>query len=105
MSVRGAIFLAFVACAAGPREVGDASSSGAPPDPYDGARAGDARTIGGLAFRWCPAGTFTMGSPPDEPDRRPDEAQTKVTLTKGFWIATFETTQADYQRIMGSLPQ
>jgi hypothetical protein len=35
-----------------------------------------------------------MGSPPDEPERRPGEVQVEVTLTKGFWMAKFETTRS-----------
>ncbi len=45
-----------------------------------------------------------MGSPPNEPERRPGEDQVEVTLTKGFWMAKFETTQGDWKRVVGKLP-
>jgi formylglycine-generating enzyme required for sulfatase activity len=71
---------------------------------YDGVRAGDGRRIAGIELSWCPPGSFTMGSPADEPERRPDERQVQVTLTRGFWIAKYEATQGDFKRVMGSLP-
>ncbi len=63
-------------------------------------------TVNGVefAFRWCPAGTFTMGSPEDEKDRDSDETQHKVTLTKGFWMLETEVTQKQWKAVMGSLP-
>src|SRR5436190_21473770 len=45
-----------------------------------------------------------MGSPSSEPERRPGEDQVEVTLTKGFWIAKYETTQGLWKRVMGKLP-
>ncbi len=45
-----------------------------------------------------------MGSPPGEPERRPDEAQVEVTLTRGFWMAKYEATQGDWKRVVGPLP-
>lgn len=45
-----------------------------------------------------------MGSPPDEPERRPGEDQVEVTLTRGFWAAKHETTQGDWRRVVGELP-
>ncbi|HEY2895073.1 MAG TPA: formylglycine-generating enzyme family protein, partial [Pirellulales bacterium] len=54
------------------------------PAAFRGSKAGDERTVVGLKLCWCPAGTFTMGSPPTEPERRPGEDQVRVTLTKGF---------------------
>jgi formylglycine-generating enzyme required for sulfatase activity len=66
--------------------------------------AGDEREIGGVALCWCPPGTFTMGSPPDEPERRSTEKQVEVTLTEGFWIGKYEATQGDWKRAMGNLP-
>jgi sulfatase modifying factor 1 len=69
-----------------------------------GAKAGDEITVGGINFCWCPAGEFTMGSPSNEPERRPDEDQVEVTLSKGYWMAKFEATQGQWKRVMGKLP-
>jgi formylglycine-generating enzyme required for sulfatase activity len=57
-----------------------------------------------IAFAYCPAGTFTMGSPSFEKDRDSDEPQVKVTLTKGFWMAKTEVTQAQWREVMGGNP-
>jgi len=57
-----------------------------------------------VEFAWIPAGSFTMGSPSDEPERRPGEDQVPVTLTRGFWMAAYETTQGEWKRIVGPLP-
>ena len=69
-----------------------------------GAKSGDQREVAGIKLCWCPPGTFTMGSPRSEPERRPGEDQVEVTLTKGFWIGKYETTQGDWKRVMGELP-
>src|SRR5262249_52694603 len=53
-----------------------------------------------LAFRWCPPGKFTMGSPPGEEGRDQDEAQVPVELTQGFWMLQTEVTQELYQALM-----
>jgi formylglycine-generating enzyme required for sulfatase activity len=45
-----------------------------------------------------------MGSPPGEPDRRQDEAQVEVTLTRGFWIGKYEVTQGQWKKTIGALP-
>ncbi|MDR3110408.1 MAG: formylglycine-generating enzyme family protein [Planctomycetaceae bacterium] len=71
-------------------------------------KAGDKKelTIKGIkyVFRYCPAGTFTMGSPSDERDRDQDEVQHEVTLTKGFWLGETEVTQPQWKAVMGSNP-
>ena len=79
-------------------------SQGAPTNSPFGVKAGEVRAVGGIQLCWCPAGTFTMGSPRSEPERRPGEDQVVVTLTRGFWTAKFETTQGDWKRTMGNLP-
>ena len=63
-------------------------------------------TVNGVefAFRWCPAGTFTMGSPTSEEGRYDDETQHKVTLTKGFWMLETEVTQKQWKAVMGNNP-
>jgi formylglycine-generating enzyme required for sulfatase activity len=71
---------------------------------FAGARAGDTREVGGVTLYWCPPGHFKMGSPPDEPERRPDEDQVNVTLSRGFWMAKYETTQSQWKRVVGKLP-
>jgi serine/threonine protein kinase len=57
-----------------------------------------------LPLRWCPAGSFTMGSPDSEPDRSEDENQVRVTLTKGFWLGETEVTQELYESVVGTNP-
>ena len=56
---------------------------------------------GGGGFVLLPPGTFTMGSPADEPGRDPDETPHLVTLTKAFYVATHEVTQSEWQSVMG----
>ncbi|MBQ4144399.1 MAG: protein kinase, partial [Thermoguttaceae bacterium] len=79
-----------------------------PPEPPKPAvrKAGErmVKTVDGIeyAFRWCPAGTFTMGSPEDEPGRFDIETQHSVTLTRGFWMLETEVTQAMWESVMGT---
>ena len=42
------------------------------------------------------AGTFVMGSPPQEPGRDTDEAQQTVTLTRSFLMQAAEVTNGQY---------
>ena len=53
---------------------------------------------------WCLPGTFLMGSPSGEERRHDNEAQHRVTLTKGFWMAKTEVTQKQWASVMGSNP-
>ncbi|MDO4629911.1 MAG: SUMF1/EgtB/PvdO family nonheme iron enzyme [Planctomycetia bacterium] len=68
-----------------------------------GAGASMVKILDGIEyrFRWCPPGTFIMGSPYTESDRGRDELQHHVTFTKGFWILETEVTQAMWKSIMG----
>ena len=69
-----------------------------------GSQPGAEKDVAGIQLCWCPPGTFRMGSPADEPERRPGEDQVDVTLTTGFWMAKFEATQGQWKRVMGKLP-
>jgi formylglycine-generating enzyme required for sulfatase activity len=71
---------------------------------FIGEKAGAEKVVAGIKMCWCPAGTFIMGSPENEPARRPDEEQVEVTLSKGFWMAKYETTQGEWKRVLGDLP-
>ena len=61
-----------------------------------------------FAFRWCPPGRFTMGSPTSEKGRAnnnyTNETQHLVTLTKGFWLMETEVTQLQWKAVMGYIP-
>jgi formylglycine-generating enzyme required for sulfatase activity len=76
----------------------------APEEEFDGKAAGEERAVEGIKMCWCPPGTFTMGSPPAEPERRPGEDQVRVTHTRGFWVGKYETTQGDWKHVIGMLP-
>ena len=59
----------------------------------------------GMTFILLPAGTFTMGSPSDEPGSYSDEQpQHQVTLTQPFYMQQTEVTQAQWEAVMGSNP-
>lgn len=76
-------------------------------------------------FRWCPAGTFLMGCPPQEqnqivekfidefPDAEVRKSHTKmmegevrheVTLSKGFWMLETAVTQDMWESVTGNSP-
>lgn len=58
----------------------------------------------GMRFVLIPAGAFVMGSPEDERHRDDDEIQHEVTIPRPFYLATTETTQAAWKRVMGRNP-
>ncbi|HPB32689.1 MAG TPA: formylglycine-generating enzyme family protein [Candidatus Sumerlaeota bacterium] len=58
----------------------------------------------GMKFRLIPAGSFLMGSPADEQDRKSDEISHQVTLTQSFWMGVTEVTQAQYAAVTGNNP-
>ena len=57
-----------------------------------------------IPFRWCPVGTFMMGSPVTEAGHGDDEDQVSVTLSRGFWLGETEVTQGQWQSVMGTTP-
>ncbi len=73
-------------------------------DPFSGLKAGEEKIVAGIKLCWCPSGKFIMGSPANEPERRFDEEQVEVTLTKGFWMGKYELTQGQWKNIEGKLP-
>ncbi len=62
----------------------------------------------GMAFALIPSGTFLMGSPDSEPDRKtdqPDEGpQHPVTISRPFYFGVFPVTQREYQAVTGENP-
>jgi len=53
-------------------------------------------------FVWIPPGSFLMGSPIIETDRRTDEILHPVTLTRGFWMNIYEVTIQEFLARMGT---
>ncbi|MBQ7188407.1 MAG: SUMF1/EgtB/PvdO family nonheme iron enzyme [Kiritimatiellae bacterium] len=56
-----------------------------------------------MRFRWCPPGSFMMGSPISEEGRYDDETQHCVTLTHGFWMGETPVTQKQWQNVKGGM--
>jgi formylglycine-generating enzyme required for sulfatase activity len=48
-------------------------------------------------------GTFTMGSPSNEPERYEEEFRHQVTFSS-FYMGKYEVTQAEYESVMGTNP-
>ncbi len=51
-------------------------------------------------FRWIMPGTFVMGSPESELERRDNELAHEVTLSEGYWLADTACSQAMWQAVM-----
>jgi formylglycine-generating enzyme len=58
----------------------------------------------GMKFIEIPAGTFIMGSPETEQNRKPEEHQHKVTITNSFYMQTTVVTQSQWRSVMGTEP-
>ncbi len=49
-----------------------------------------------MAFAYCPAGSFRMGSPATEKVRSEDETQHKVTLSSGYYMGVHPVTRGQF---------
>ena len=58
----------------------------------------------GMTFALIPAGSFEMGTPATEPGREAQERLHTVTLSRPFYLAIHEVTQAQWSRIMRTSP-
>ncbi len=52
----------------------------------------------GMEFVYIPPGSFLMGSPTTEADRRDDEKQHRLTLSKGYYMQSKEVTVGQWRR-------
>jgi formylglycine-generating enzyme required for sulfatase activity/serine/threonine protein kinase len=57
----------------------------------------------GFILVLIPGGSFSMGSPPEEAGRQPNERLHRVTLG-AYFLSKYEVTQAQWLRIMGENP-
>ena len=82
-----------------------ATDSGSNPSPDSGGESGYDKTyVYDYATTLIPAGSFSMGSPEEEPCRRGNEDQHQVTLTHDIWVGITEVTQGDFVALMGYNP-
>lgn len=76
-----------------------AEKANAPGQPYK-------NTIPGTTISYemvpIPAGDFTMGTPPSEPGRRPDEGPQHKVRVEAFWMQKHEVTWDEYRLFMFS---
>jgi formylglycine-generating enzyme required for sulfatase activity len=56
--------------------------------------------LAGMKLKLIPAGTFTMGSPEGEADRRVDEDAHKVRITKAFYVGAHTVTVGQFRRFV-----
>ena len=58
-----------------------------------------------VPLRWCPPGSFTMGSANGDSSALDNEKpQIQVTVREGFWMGETEVTQALWEKVMGENP-
>ncbi len=57
-----------------------------------------------VRLRWIAPGSVTIGSPESEPGRDADEVQVVLSVSRGFWLADAECTQAVWQAATGREP-
>ena len=60
--------------------------------------------INEMIFLFIPEGSFTMGSPPNEKDRRNNEKQVEVTISESFEMMMTEVTQQMWFDVMKENP-
>jgi formylglycine-generating enzyme required for sulfatase activity len=59
-----------------------------------------------LEMVYIPAGTFIMGSPETELERRDNESpQHPVTITEPFWMGKYPITQAQWREVVTNVPR
>lgn len=59
----------------------------------------------GMKLVLIPKGTFMMGSPASEQGlNQDDETQYEVTISEDYYLAVFEVTRGQYEKVMGTNP-
>jgi formylglycine-generating enzyme required for sulfatase activity len=95
------VFATIPAC----KNVGNAANQSPPSNNQLATCVSQIAAATGIKLVLIPAGTFIMGSADDEADRGADESpQTRVTLTKDFYLGATDVTQGQYESVMGTNP-
>jgi formylglycine-generating enzyme required for sulfatase activity len=78
-------------------------------NPYDNSQTKSDIRIGttinstNYMMKWIPGGSFTMGSPVDEPGRSTIETP-HIAIVSGFYMCEYQITQEQYQEVMSVNP-
>ncbi len=56
----------------------------------------------GIPFAYVAPGAYSQGSPPSEAGRKPDETPRRVSVSRGFFLAVTEVTQAQWDSVLGA---
>jgi formylglycine-generating enzyme required for sulfatase activity len=83
-------FISVTACVKGPLIL----------TPGAGGNPSESKTVAGIEFIWIPKGSFMMGSPATEEDRRTNEKQHRVNLTQGYWLGATEVTKGQFKQFV-----
>ena len=95
----------LILLAASPALMAGAVSGGEAQGPADEAPTLTVMLPGDVEMELCriPAGRFLMGSPDEEQDREPGEGpQHGVTISRPFYLGTYEVTHAQWKAVTGS---
>ena len=61
--------------------------------------------VSGIAFCYCPPGTYQMGTVEEEPYQETNQKpRHPVTLSRGFWMGRTEVTERQWASVMEGLP-
>ncbi len=73
-----------------------------PPKPLAERTLGDVwvEPVSGIQFIWIAAGEYRMGSPKDEPYRRPEEGPQHKVALDGFWVGKHPVTWEQWKTVM-----
>lgn len=98
--------LALSGCAWTPRNAGSQQATSSPQGSSNAGSSGSVSVVGGGAavddgLVLIQGGTFTMGSPADEPWRSDDEVQHEVAVSD-FYLSPTEVSQLEYNTLMGA---
>ncbi|MFA6504927.1 MAG: SUMF1/EgtB/PvdO family nonheme iron enzyme [Treponemataceae bacterium] len=69
----------------------------------DEKKAGMRKSVGGIDFVYCPAGSFMMGTAIPPADYENESPRHKVAL-EAFWISKYEITQSRYESVKEENP-
>lgn len=74
--------------------------------PFKGKKSGEIwlHPKSGISFSWIPEGCFFIGCTANDSNCNYDRKEGKQICVDGFWLATYEVNQKQWQQLMGTNP-